>query len=161
MDQEATTTKEQAAFERQRSLGYQVNHLARLLAQSIRVRIEPLGVVPGQFPQLLALYEQDGLTQTELCERVRIDQSTMAHTLKRMERDGLVTRTRGTRDRRQVQVHLTDHALEIRDELENAARRTNALALQDITPTNTEKLLDTLAAVIANLETDLKVSQNR
>lgn len=72
------------------SLGYQVNHLARMLAQALRERIAPLGVVPGQFAQLLVLHEQDGLTQAQLCERVRIEQPTMANTLARMERDGLI-----------------------------------------------------------------------
>lgn len=160
MHQEPNAHNEIPTFVRRRSLGYQVNHLARLLAQSIRARIEPLGVVPGQFAQLLALYEQDGLTQTELCQRVRIDQSTMAHTLKRMERDGLVTRTRATNDRRQVQVHLTPRALKIRGELENAARQVNTLALQGLTQPEAERLLAALAQLIDNLEDDQEVSQN-
>ncbi|HZD13628.1 MAG TPA: hypothetical protein VE196_00520, partial [Pseudonocardiaceae bacterium] len=50
------------------SLGYQINHLGRLLAQALHRRIAPMGVVPGQFAQMLALFEQDGLSQRELCE---------------------------------------------------------------------------------------------
>ena len=34
--------------------------LARLMAQALRAKISPLGVVPGQFAQLLALYEEEG-----------------------------------------------------------------------------------------------------
>jgi len=79
-------------MQRTESMGYLVNHLARLLANALRARTAPDGVVPGQFAQLLALYEQDGVTQAQLCEQVSIDQSTMAHTLKRMERDGLIRR---------------------------------------------------------------------
>jgi hypothetical protein len=40
---------------RHSSLGDQVNHLARLLAHALGARIAPLGVVPGQVAQLLAL----------------------------------------------------------------------------------------------------------
>lgn len=141
-------------FARHRSLGYQVNHLARLLARSIRARIEPLGVVPGQFAQLLALYEEDGLTQAELCDRVRIDQSTMAHTLKRMERDGLVSRTRDAADRRRSRVYLAPRALDIQGSLVSAAGQVNALALQGVPSQEHERLLDTLAHLIANLEAD-------
>ena len=79
-------------FARDASLGYQINHLGRLLAQALHQRIAPMGVVPGQFAQLLALFEQDGLSQRELCERVRIEQPTMANTLHRMERDALIRR---------------------------------------------------------------------
>jgi len=94
-------------FPREKSLGYQVNHLARLLAAALRERIEPHGVVPGQFAQLLALLERDGISQSELCDQVRIDQSTMAHTLKRMERDGLVSRSPDPGDQRRALIRLT------------------------------------------------------
>ena len=40
-------------------------------------------MVPGQFAQLLALYEEEPLTQRELSDRVQIEQPTMAYTLKR------------------------------------------------------------------------------
>ena len=68
-------------FSRRTSLGYQVNLLARLFEQALRRRIVVHGVVPGQFPALMALYEQDGRTQAELCRLVRIEQPTMANTL--------------------------------------------------------------------------------
>ena len=95
---------------RHQSLGYQVNHAARLLEQELRRRIEALGVVPGQFAALLALYESDGVTQAELGDRVQIEQSTMTKTLVRMERDGLVSRAPDPHDRRRTLVRLTDHA---------------------------------------------------
>lgn len=161
MTQQPTTTLEKAAFDRRNSLGHQVNYVARLFAQSIRTRIEPLGVVPGQLAQLLALYEQDGVTQTELCERVRIDPSTMAHTLKRMERDGLVTRKLDSTDRRRAQVLLTPRAVELRREVENAAEEVNAIALQGVDRESVEQLLGTLATLITNLEADQGVSKNQ
>lgn len=65
-----------------------------MFARALHQRIAPHDVVPGQFAQLLALYERDGVTQQELCEIVRIEQPTMAVTLQRMERDGLITRRR-------------------------------------------------------------------
>ncbi|MFA5594484.1 MAG: MarR family transcriptional regulator [Trueperaceae bacterium] len=136
------------------SLGYQVNHLARLLATALRTRIEPLGVVPGQFAQLLALYDEDGLTQTELGERVRIDQSTIAHTLKRMERDGLVKRTRSETDRRQAVVRLTPKARALESALKAAAADVNALALAGLTGSEVSGLLSTLSRLVGNLAAD-------
>ena len=139
---------------RHHSLGYQINYVARLLAQSLRTRIEPLGVVPGQFAQLLALLDEDGLTQTELGERVRIDQSTIAHTLKRMERDGLVKRTRSETDRRQMVVRLTPKARELEGALKSAAANVNALALAGLSEAEAAGLLSTLGRLVANLEAD-------
>lgn len=143
-----------APFDRHVSMGYEVNHLARLFARSLRARIAALGVVPGQFAQLLALFEEDGLTQTELCERVCIDPSTMAHTLKRMERDGLVRRVRDGEDRRRARVHLTPSARAMQPELTRVAAEVNAIALQGVEGAEAERLLRTLERLIANLEAD-------
>ena len=154
-------TPEQKTFERRRSFGHQVNHLARLFARSLGARIKPLGVAPGQFAQLLALYEEDSLTQSELCERVRIDPSTMAHSLKRMERDGLVKRTRDSADRRQTKVHLTSHAHALRNDLTRAAMHVNALALQDLGDGEADEVLASISKVIDNLESDLEPDEAR
>lgn len=137
---------------RHASLGYQVNHLARLLALALQRRIAVHGVVPGQFAQLLALYEHDGLTQRELCELVQIDQSTMAHTLQRMQRDGLIERTPDPDDRRRARITLTDRARQIRAELISAAQEVNAAATDGFSRDESDQLLTLVGRAIANLE---------
>ena len=134
------------------SIGYLVNHLARLLALGLRERIEPHGVVPGQFAQLLALYESDGLTQAELCTRVQIEQPTMANTLARMERDGLITRTPDPADQRRSLVRLTQRARRLEPDLVAAARTVNTLATQGLTDDQITTFHTALRAAIANLE---------
>ena len=148
------SARDGAALARQTSLGYQVNHLARLLAQALRRRIESLGVVPGQFAQLLALYEQDGLTQRELCERVRIEQPTMALTLKRMERDGLVERRPDPTDGRRARIVLTKRARGLERDLTAAAREVNAIATGGLPAKEVQAFMQTLTRLIANLESD-------
>jgi len=141
-----------ASLARHDSLGYQVNHLGRLLAQGLRRRTEGLGVVPGQFAQLLALYEEDGLTQRELCDRVRIEQPTMASTLQRMERDGLVERVPDPDDRRRARVMLTDQSRRIETDLTTAARKVNSVATEGLSKAEVEAFMATLDKLISNLE---------
>jgi DNA-binding MarR family transcriptional regulator len=128
-----------------------VNHLARILEQALRKQIEPLGVVPGQFAQLLALYEEDGLTQTELCDRVRIEQPTMANTLARMERDGLIERVPDPHDRRRSRVMLTPRARRLRTRLVAAAQDVNAAATEGLDTQQRQAFLRTLGKIIDNL----------
>ena len=137
---------------REESLGYQVNHLARLLAAALKERIEPHGVVPGQFAQLLALLEQDGVSQSELCRQVQIDQSTMAHTLKRMERDGLVSRSSDAADQRRAVITLTPRARELAPTLVGAAREVNAAAAAGVSRADLDTCMRVLAAAIDNLQ---------
>ncbi|WP_245574089.1 MarR family winged helix-turn-helix transcriptional regulator [Amycolatopsis nigrescens] len=138
---------------RKESMGYQVNHLGRLLAQALRDRIAHHGVVPGQFAQLLALYEEDGLTQSRLRERVSIDQSTMAHTLQRMERDGLVRRVADHDDRRRAIILLTEHARGLEHELVGAAESVNKVATRGFTREEVNLYRQLTDRMIHNLET--------
>jgi DNA-binding MarR family transcriptional regulator len=140
------------ALFREESLGYQVNHLARLLAQALAARIAPYGVVPGQFAQLLVLFEEDGLTQRELCDRVRIEQATMAKTLQRMQRDGLVRCDPDPSDRRRIRVYLTDQARALEPDLVAAARSVNTSATAGLTTAEIATYLDLTTRLINNLE---------
>jgi DNA-binding MarR family transcriptional regulator len=133
------------------SLGYQVNLLARLFERALRERIAPHGVVPGQYPALLCLYEHDGLTQTEIANRVHIEQPTIAKTLQRMERDGLIRRQPDPNDRRRVRIHLTPPARALEHTLATTAREINARAVEGIRRAEAAHLLDTVTRLIANL----------
>jgi DNA-binding MarR family transcriptional regulator len=138
---------------RHESLGYQINHLARLLAQALAARIAPYGVVPGQFAQLLALYEEDGLSQRELCDRVGIEQPTMANTLQRMQRDGLVRCVPDPSDRRRIRVYLTERARAIESDLVTAARAVNGTATEGFTDADVTAYMHLTARLIHTLET--------
>ena len=140
-----------ASFSPASSLGYQVNYLARLMANALRDQIAPLGVVPGQFAQLLSLYQEDGVTQAQLCERIQIEQPTMANTLARMQRDGLVDRVPDPADGRRSLVMLTQRARELEGELVDAARKVNAAATRGLTESQIAQFMATLNTIIGNL----------
>jgi DNA-binding MarR family transcriptional regulator len=143
-------------FDRRQSPGYLINHLARLFAQALYGRIRPHGVTTGQFPVLLALWEQEGATQSQLAERLAVEQPTMANTLKRMERDGLITRVPDAEDRRQAHVYLTPRGRSLEEVLTSSARQTNAAALAGLDPDETRQFLALAGRVIRNLEQDLQ-----
>lgn len=141
-------------FDRQKSAGYLVNYTARLFAQALYRRIAPHGITTGQFPVLLMLWEQEGATQTQLAERLAVEQPTMANTLKRMERGGLIGRVPDPADRRQARVHLTERGRGLREVLTASARETNAVALAGLSAEETEQFLALARRVIRNLERD-------
>ncbi|MDA8074224.1 MAG: MarR family winged helix-turn-helix transcriptional regulator [Actinomycetota bacterium] len=133
------------------SVGYQVNRLARLFEAALRARIVAHGVVPGQFPALLALFEHDGQTQRELCDVASVDQSTMAKTLARMRRDGLVDATPDPSDGRCTRYYLTPAARALEPELAAAGHAVIAQATQGIPAARLAALDETLADMAANL----------
>lgn len=102
------------SFAKDQSAGYLANHMARVFAKGLAARIKPLGLTTGTFPALLELWDTDGLTQKQLVDRLDIEQATMANTLARMERDGLVVRKKDTNDGRVQRIWLTDRARALR-----------------------------------------------
>ncbi|NDV01586.1 MarR family winged helix-turn-helix transcriptional regulator [Pseudoroseicyclus tamaricis] len=141
-----------STFDRTRSTGYLANHMARLFAQRLHERIRPLGLAPAQFMSLLELWENDGLTQRELVERLDVEQATMANTLSRMERDGLIERRAHESDARAKRIHLTDRARALRAPAEAAAREVNALALGQMSAEERDQFVGWIKRAIAGLQ---------
>src|SRR3954465_515099 len=121
------------AIRRVDSLGYQIGLLSRLFDRRLQEVLKVHGVAPGQFAPLVMLFEQDGLTQAELCRRINVEQPTMANTLERMERDGLIKRKPDRDDKRRAMVHLTARAREMRASVMEHARAVAALAVRSLT----------------------------
>lgn len=129
-----------------------INLLARLSNKAARMRLGSMGTWPGQIPIVLCLLAEEGLSQKDLIERTRIEQSTMAEHLDRMERDGLIYRVRDENDRRVFRIFLSDKVKESSDwlmqELENGVQMyTAGISSQDL-----EQCSNTLAKIIGNME---------
>ena len=69
--------------------------------------LDELGITYPQYLVLLVLWEQEGLTVSELGNRLFLDSGTLTPLLKRMESSGLVTRLRAVEDERRVHITLT------------------------------------------------------
>jgi DNA-binding MarR family transcriptional regulator len=130
--------KPRIRFDRRDSLGYQVNHLARLFERALFRRLANHDVTPGQFPLLLILWEQENLSQSEIARRLDIEQPTVANTLTRMERAGLVETAPDPSNRRQVRVKLTAKGRALERPLTAEARAVNAAAAARLSTTELE-----------------------
>ncbi len=139
-------------FRRDQSLGYLVNFLARLFARRLDRRLEALGGQVGQFATLLVLWERDGITQTELAQLVAVEQPTMANTLGRMERDGLIRREVDAADRRRSLIYLTDPARALEGPMTAAAGAVLAEAADGLSPDEVETARRLIGHMIANLQ---------
>jgi DNA-binding MarR family transcriptional regulator len=139
-------------FDKTRSAGFLANHMARLFAKGLQERIRPLGLAPAQFMTLLELWEADGITQRDLTQRLDVEQATMANTLTRMERDGLIERRAVPEDGRSQTIHITEKARALREPATLAARQVNGTALSGLSEGEKRLFLDLLRRVIVALK---------
>jgi DNA-binding MarR family transcriptional regulator len=83
---------------------------ARLVVNAYRPLLDELEITYPQYLVLLVLWEKDGLSVGAIGERLLLDTGTLTPLLKRMERQGLLTRRRSAEDDRVVENLLTDSA---------------------------------------------------
>lgn len=141
------------------SVGYMTNLAGRLLVRELERQLAPLGLSPGHMPVLLALEDVSALTQKALAERATVEQATMAATLTRMERDGLVTRRPNPEDGRSALVALTPLALDKLPAVANATAAINDLALEQLTPAERSQFFALIGRIIGVLEAQDKAAR--
>lgn len=144
-------------FDRRESVAYLANLLAKGASRALQARAGGSGFAPGQFPVLLELWSGDGLTQRELLDRLDIEQATMANTLSRMERDGLISRKKHPKDKRASLVYLTTRGKALRETAMAAAAETEDALFQGFRRFERELLLEYMRMVLANLGRDLRL----
>lgn len=132
------------------SATYLASQLAKGFNRSLQQRAAGLGFSPGQFPILIELWLENGLTQKQLLERIDIEQATMANTLSRMERDGLIERRPHPSDKRAQLVFLTEKAAGLEEEALDAAVAADQDLFKGFLTFERELLMEYIRRIIVN-----------
>lgn len=80
--------------------------------------LQGLDLHVGQEMVLFQLTQDDGLTQTQLAERMCIEAPTLTRMLQRMEREDIIKRLPDSDDARVSRVYLTEHARSLQPRIE-------------------------------------------
>lgn len=72
-----------------------------------RAALEPLGLTYPQFLVMMVLWEAAPCTVSDIGAKLMLDSGTLTPLLRRMQTNGLVTRTRDPQDERCVRIALT------------------------------------------------------
>jgi len=122
------------SFPLENSTGYLLRKTHRSFARAMQQQIAPRGVTIGMWYFLRILWEEDGLTQRELSQRIEMMEPTTATALRNMEERNLVRRVRNATDKRKVNIFLTEEGLALREVLLPYARAVNDAALAGVSP---------------------------
>ena len=102
---------------------------AKEVVRQYRKPLERLGLTYTQYVVMMVLWEFGGMTEGELGRKVYLDSGTLAPLLKRLEKQGYITRTRPETNERKLFVELTaagnalkDQATEVPCEMEGCLK---------------------------------------
>jgi DNA-binding MarR family transcriptional regulator len=127
-------------FSRPESLGYLAWRLAHLFERALDKRLLHHGVNIGQFRILLILWEMRQVTQNQIANYLNIAQPTVANTLKRMERDGLIAMATDPQDGRRLILTLTAKGRRLQQPLTTEAQYVNRVATEGMPAREIERI---------------------
>ncbi|MDY6072746.1 MAG: MarR family transcriptional regulator [Eubacteriales bacterium] len=81
---------------------------ARKITSLYTPLLKECGLTYTQYIVLMTLWEKDGLSVSEIGQRLLLDNGTLSPLLKKMEQKGYIIRQRGSTDDRVIIVTLTD-----------------------------------------------------
>ena len=92
---------------------------SRLIIQAYHPYLEPLGPTYPKYLALMVLWEKDERPVNHIARQMALETNTVTPLIQRMEREGIVTRTKGKVDTRQTIVALTEHGHALREQSVN------------------------------------------
>lgn len=123
-----------------------------LMHKRVHELLGEIGLYPGQSFMLRALWDQDGLTQSELTERLNRSPSTITKKAQRMEKAGFVERRSDDSDERISRVFLTDAGCDVRPAVEEVWRKLSQEDFAGFTVQELTLFNEFLLRVCQNLE---------
>jgi MarR family transcriptional regulator, transcriptional regulator for hemolysin len=136
----------------ERTPGHLLNHAARLFRRLADRRLAPLGLSAAHLPVITALIHSESLSQRALTDSADVEQSTMAATLSRMERDRIIERYPDPADGRSTLFSLTAATKRKVPQLEETIRFFSEEALAQLTVQERRRSRRTLQRLIVTLE---------
>ena len=110
--------------------------------------LKPLGLTYTQYIVFLVLWEKDGVSVTEIGEKLMLDNGTLSPLLKKMEQAGYVERRRCREDDRVVEITLTEKGRALQEEAKNIPLK--AAGCIDLPPEKAQQLYALLYELLEN-----------
>ncbi|MGE5423229.1 MAG: MarR family winged helix-turn-helix transcriptional regulator [Ignavibacteriales bacterium] len=108
--------------------------------QLFKADLAPYGVTPGQYAVLKCLWDENGQTAKQIAERLCLDGSTVTGILDRTEQKGLIEKKVDAKDRRALQILLTDAGRALEGPLTKVIEEANRKALANLDMERSEDL---------------------
>jgi MarR family transcriptional regulator, transcriptional regulator for hemolysin len=134
-----------------RSFGFLLHDIARLLRKRYEQRARPLGLTRAQWQVLAHLQRHEGINQSGLAELLEIEPITIARLIDRMEEAGLVDRRANPADRRANRLFLTERAKPMLERGRVLGDEVRVEAFVGFDAAERESLIDMLLRVRGNL----------
>ncbi len=138
-------------FDRQSSFGWLLNVVAKDAEKTFDSKLKQHGLTIALWPTLMCLWEEEGVTQREIAQKSKVENSTTTRTLDKLVKLGLVERRDDPNSRRSFRIHLTDEGRALEQVLIPIPAELNKLYLSSLEPDEQKTMIRLLQKLVANV----------
>ncbi|WP_412988995.1 MarR family winged helix-turn-helix transcriptional regulator [Pediococcus siamensis] len=128
-----------------------IGSIARQSTTSVNQQVSHLGLDNNLFVYLMRIVENEGLSQAELVERVRIDKTTLSRALKKLVAEGYVRKVPDAHNKKFRRLYATDKGKAIYPQVSQIEQAYIQQALSGVDEAEQTELQTLLAKIYANL----------
>lgn len=104
-------------FKLENQLCFRLYTASRLITQAYHPLLSAHRITYPQYLVLLVLWEKDAQPVNDIAKRLFLETNTVTPLLQRMEKEGIISRSRGREDARQIIVSLTPRGEQLQTDL--------------------------------------------
>ena len=139
-------------FKLENQLCFRLYTASRLITQVYHPLLSEHGLTYPQYLVLLVLWEKDEQPVNDIAKRLVLETNTVTPLLKRMEAEGIVTRSQGKKDARQTIVKLTKKGRDLQKKLTDVPETVgSAVICESVTPETVPGLFCMLDDIVKQL----------
>ena len=139
-------------FNLDNQLCFRLYTASRLITQAYHPLLAEYGLTYPQYLVLMVLWEKDSQPVNDIAKRLMLETNTVTPLLKRMETEGVLTRTKGREDARQMIVNLTAKGKGLKSKLKDVPETIGSSVLcESVTPETVPGLFRMLDDIIHQL----------
>lgn len=135
-----------------KSVGKHISRIYRRLNILISHDFKDLNIGSGQYLFLITLYENEGINQKVLGEKLLIDRANTTRAIKKLEQAGYVKTIVDTADKRNKKLYLTKEGHGIIPAIRQVLVKTRITMLEGLTEEESEQLFCLLEKIEKNVE---------
>ncbi|TRZ37035.1 MarR family transcriptional regulator [Niallia circulans] len=132
----------------------EVGMIARALDSISNIEFKEYDLTKGQYLYLVRIYENPGIIQEKLAEMIKVDRTTAARAIKKLEINGFIEKRQDETNKKIKKLFPTTKGENVYPLLKRESDYSDKSALAGLTEQETELLYDLLKKVRENIEVD-------
>ena len=132
----------------------EIGMIARALDSISNIEFKEYDLTKGQYLYLVRICENPGIIQEKLAEMIKVDRTTAARAIKKLEMNGFIEKKDDPRNKKNKNLFPTEKGKNVYPFIKRENDYSDKVALEGFTQEETDTILKLVQRVRKNIETD-------